>query len=158
MEAQDRLSAPMPTLQEDLSESDAEPLSEAIRDARVAYVKPSILSSYSHSEIFSDLRPTNIAIQVLSDGDQDFTSGDESDEHDSTDYSTDYDDMFDGMFRDLYGFSWFIFHTDELVEAPWFSLNQYSGYCRHYDGNFISRPSRWAFSPFTRTLVSSSFY
>lgn len=36
MAAQDRLSVPMPTVQEDLSESDVEPLPEAERDARVA--------------------------------------------------------------------------------------------------------------------------
>lgn len=109
MEAQDRLTVPMPTLQEDLSESDAEPLSEAVRDARVAYVKPFDPLSIFSQRVFSDLRPSNIAIQVLSDGDQDFTSGDESDEHDSTDYSTDYDDMFDGMPQDLYEFRWLIF-------------------------------------------------
>ncbi|KAI1795480.1 hypothetical protein LXA43DRAFT_1178514 [Ganoderma leucocontextum] len=116
--AQEHLTVPMPTLREDLSESDAEPLSEAVRDALVA-----------------DLRPTNIAIEVLSDGDQDFTSGDESDEHDSTDYNTDYDDALD----------------DGSVEAPWPSVNQYIGYCRHYEGHSISRPSRWVLSPFTRT-------
>ncbi|TBU47302.1 hypothetical protein BD309DRAFT_511415 [Dichomitus squalens] len=115
---EDHMTIPIHQVREDLSESDTEPLPEAVRDARVA-----------------DLRPANITIEVLSDGEQDLTSGDESDDTDSTDYSTDYDDTFD----------------EASVGPSWLQVNRYSGHCKHYEGRFISRPSFWHVSPFTRT-------
>ncbi|OSD07084.1 hypothetical protein PYCCODRAFT_793525 [Trametes coccinea BRFM310] len=72
----DRLAAPLPSLREDLSESDIDPLPEAVRDARLA-----------------DLRPSHARPDVLSD--EDITSGDESDDDDLTDWSTDYEDFVD---------------------------------------------------------------
>ncbi|KAI0368271.1 hypothetical protein BV20DRAFT_969313 [Pilatotrama ljubarskyi] len=66
--------APLPSLREDISESDVEPLPESVRDARLA-----------------NLRPTNLQVHALSD--EDTTSGDESDDEDLTDWSTDYEDI-----------------------------------------------------------------
>ncbi len=43
-----------------------------------------------------DLRPANIAIEVQSDGDDDLTSADESDDDDLTDYTTDYAETIEG--------------------------------------------------------------
>ncbi|KAI0665956.1 hypothetical protein C8Q78DRAFT_985325 [Trametes maxima] len=69
----ERLAVPLASLREDLSESDADPVPESIRDARLA-----------------DMRPASIPIDVLSD--EDISSGDESDDGDLTDWSTEYED------------------------------------------------------------------
>ncbi|RPD53525.1 hypothetical protein L227DRAFT_535889, partial [Lentinus tigrinus ALCF2SS1-6] len=116
--ARDHLAAPLPSLREDLSESDMEPLPETARDARVA-----------------DLRPANIAIEVRSDGDEDLTGADESDDDDLTDYTTDYADTID----------------DASLESPWPSVNQYSSLCRHYESRGVAKPACWHLSPFILT-------
>ncbi|CDO69204.1 hypothetical protein BN946_scf185042.g106 [Trametes cinnabarina] len=69
-----RRAGPLRSLQEDLSESDIDPLPESLRDARLA-----------------DLRPAHARADILSD--EDITSGDESDDDDLTDWSTDYEDF-----------------------------------------------------------------
>ncbi|KAI0705009.1 hypothetical protein C8T65DRAFT_728083 [Cerioporus squamosus] len=116
--SRDHLAAPLPSLREDLSESDMEPLPEAARDARVA-----------------DLRPANIAIEVQSDGDEDLSGADESDNDDLTDYTTDYADTID----------------DASIESLWPPVNQYSSLCRHYESRAIARPASWHLSPFILT-------
>ncbi|KAI0358672.1 hypothetical protein OH77DRAFT_1587674 [Trametes cingulata] len=70
----DRRVPPLPSLREDISESDVDPLPESVRDARIA-----------------DLRPSNAPVHAFSD--EDITSGDESDDDDLTEWSTDYEDI-----------------------------------------------------------------
>ncbi|KAH9929533.1 uncharacterized protein BXZ73DRAFT_47994 [Epithele typhae] len=113
----DRLAVPMAYLREELSESDLDPVPEAERDARLA-----------------DLRPASFATEVPSDYETGFSSGDESDEHD-TDWSTDYADTID----------------DASLESSWPSVNQYSALCRHYEGRSVARPLLWDRSPFSIT-------
>ncbi|KAI0663325.1 hypothetical protein C8Q70DRAFT_1102776 [Cubamyces menziesii] len=114
---QDRLAPPLPSLREDLSESDADPLPDAVRDAQIA-----------------NLRPSNVAVDVLSD--EDMTGGDESDDDDLTDWSTDYEEDIE---------------VDGAADTVWPSLNQYSAHCRHYEGRLLLRPASWATSPFVLT-------
>lgn len=94
----EHLAAPLPSLREDLSESDLDPLPEAARDARVAYViMPTVPSHVTRAYPYDrDLRPANIEIEVQSDEDEDLTGADESDDGDLTDYTTDYADTIDG--------------------------------------------------------------
>ena len=44
----------------------------------------------------SDLRPASVPAAAMSDGDQDLSGGDESDDGDLTDWTTDYPDTIDG--------------------------------------------------------------
>ncbi|KAI0743929.1 hypothetical protein C8Q80DRAFT_1355680 [Daedaleopsis nitida] len=120
--AREHLVTRLPSLREDLSESDIEPLPDAVRDARVA-----------------DLRPANIGTEVLSDGDQELSSGDESDDGDSSDWTTDYPDTID----------------DASFESSWPSIKQYGSLCRHYEGRYVTRPSMWPSSPFMLTRDTS---
>ncbi|KAI0762082.1 hypothetical protein BD413DRAFT_680921 [Trametes elegans] len=73
-----RLNVTLPSLREDFSESDADPVPEHVRDARLA-----------------DLRPTHALVEGLSD--DDISSGDESDDDDLTEWSTDYEDPVDDI-------------------------------------------------------------
>ncbi|KAI0645908.1 hypothetical protein C8Q79DRAFT_910949 [Trametes meyenii] len=118
----DRLTVPLASLPEDLSESDADPVPESIRDARLAV-----------------MRPTNIPIDVLSD--EDISSGDESDDGDLTDWSTDYDDPMEGEPFSLHSSS----------EYPWPAVSRYSSHCRHFESRFLTQPVAWVSSPFTLT-------
>ncbi|KAI8993910.1 hypothetical protein BD414DRAFT_436222, partial [Trametes punicea] len=64
----------LPSLREDVSESDIDPLPDSVRDARLA-----------------DLRPSHVPVEAISG--EEMSGGDESDDDDLTDWSTDYEDI-----------------------------------------------------------------